>query len=59
MVGGMNFAISNFEVFIPKVGNRSIGISIPVKLGLWDWWQRVALTKTATAVKCMMTCSGR
>ena len=37
MVGGMDFTIGNFEIFISKGGNGSTSVSVPVKRVLWDW----------------------
>ena len=36
-IAGMDLTIFNFEVFISKGGNGSIGIPVSVKLGLRDW----------------------
>ena len=35
-IAGMDLTVFNFEVFLSKFGNGSIGIAVSVKLGLWD-----------------------
>jgi len=36
-IAGMDLTVFNFEVFLSKLGNRSAGIAVSVKLGLRDW----------------------